>query len=158
MLHITVAALGVSAVIFSSPLAFDILRWAGAAYLLYLGIRTLMTKGEDAESESASVRPLRQIYREGIVVNLLNPKSSLFFFAFLPQFVRVERGRIPLQVVLLGLIFMAIAFTTDSTYALLAGRLRNWLREKRRILSIQRTAAGVIYLILAAVAIVSYHR
>lgn len=144
--HIVAAALGVSAVLLSSALAFHAVKYLGAAYLIYLGIRRWLAR-EVADGEPL-MRPesLRYVFAQGVVVNLLNPKTALFFFAFLPQFVDPTQGNIALQVLLLGLLFVLLAIINDGIYALLAGSFGNWLRGNRRFWVAQRLFAGAVYL------------
>ncbi len=97
LIHVGAAALGLSAILLSSALAFDIVKYLGAAYLIYLGVRTLLNRNLEQESQSQKQEDLSRIYSQGFVVNLLNPKTALFFFAFLPQFVNPARGNITVQ-------------------------------------------------------------
>ncbi len=144
--HIAAAAIGLSAILLSSALAFDVVKYLGAAYLVYLGVRQLLGRGE-AEGE-AIVRPesLRRVFIQGVIVNVLNPKTALFFFAFLPQFVDPARGSVALQVLLLGLLFVTLAILNDGAYAILAGTLGNWLRGNQRFWAGQRLFAGLVYI------------
>jgi threonine/homoserine/homoserine lactone efflux protein len=133
-----------SYLIAQSAALFTAVRWAGAAYLIYLGIRTL-TSGR-ADSESAAVqRPLRSIFLEGIVVNLLNPKTILFFLAFLPQFVDPVKGSAALQIMTFGLILATIGLTSDLMYAVAASALGERLRRRARLL---KYVSGLVYLVL----------
>ena len=143
LVHIGAAAFGLSALLASSAAAFEVVKYAGAAYLVYLGIRALRSKGTVTEG-SAPART-RRTFAEGMLVNLLNPKVSLFFLAFLPQFVDPARGDATLQVLVLGLVFMVIASTLDLLFVLGAGLLGPRLRGGRRF-------AGGVYLALAALA------
>ena len=121
LFHVVAAALGVSAILMSSALAFEIVKYLGAAYLIYIGIRRIMTPVEVQDVNMTSEKGLRRIFSQGAVVAILNPKTALFFLALLPQFVEPARGQVPLQTLVLGLIFVGIAIITDSGYALLAG-------------------------------------
>ena len=116
------AGLGLSALLLSSALAFDVVKYLGAGYLIYLGVRKLVSPenggGEDVKQES-----LAQIYWQGLAINILNPKTALFFLAFLPQFVDAAKGHVTQQNLLLGAIFVGLAIVTDSMYALLASLL-----------------------------------
>src|SRR4051794_31606556 len=107
--HVAGAALGVSAVIASSATAFSALKLAGGAYLIVLGIRRLRERDAAPAAAPARVRALRTTFRQGVIVSALNPKTALFFLAFLPQFVDPARGRVALQAAILGLVFVAIA-------------------------------------------------
>src|SRR5512142_2347678 len=117
------ATLGLSAVLLSSALAFDVVKYLGAAYLIYLGIRKLLVREEGIENNEIKTEDLSRIYWQGLVVNLLNPKTALFFFAFLPQFVDPNRGNVMGQTLLLRAIFVGMRIITDSMYALLASSL-----------------------------------
>lgn len=119
--HTTAAALGVSAVFHTSALAFQSLKLAGAAYLLYLAWKTVRASGEGQADDTPRL-PAATLFRRGIVMNLLNPKVSLFFLAFLPQFVSAD-GNIPAQMALLGLIFITQALAVFCAVSLFAGRL-----------------------------------
>src|SRR5690349_1674493 len=143
--HILAAALGLSAILLSSALAFDIVKYIGAAYLIYLGIQKLRSKDDDDASVVVQPQSLGQIYKQGVIVNLLNPKTALFFFAFLPQFVEPSHGSVTLQIVLLGLIFVSIATLTDGTYALVSSSLAGWLRGNKRFKRVQRYVSGTVY-------------
>ena len=108
--HVTGAALGVSAIIASSATAFSVLKLAGGAYLVVLGIRRLLERDARRRTRAPGrARPLGSIFRQGMIVNALNPKTALFFLAFLPQFVDPERGHVALQAAILGLVWVAIA-------------------------------------------------
>jgi threonine/homoserine/homoserine lactone efflux protein len=150
--HITAAALGLSAILLSSALAFNIVKLLGAAYLIYLGVRKLLSRDEDQRAQLGERKSLRRIFSQGVVVNLLNPKTALFYFAFLPQFVDASKGSVSLQVLALGLIFVMLATTTDSMYAILAGTAGQWLRNSVRFWSLQRYVTGTIYIGLGVTA------
>jgi len=143
--HVVLATLGLSALLMTSALAFDIVKYAGAAYLVYLGIRKLLAHDEDQPVEEVKQQSLRRIYSQGVVVNLLNPKVALFFFAFLPQFVDPTRGAITGQILALGLMFVAMGCVTDSTYALLSSSIAGRLKGNRAFLRGQRYFAGLVY-------------
>ena len=138
------AALGLSAILLSSALAFDFVKYLGAAYLIYLGVRKLLVKEEGAQGEIQKER-LSRIYWQGFAINLLNPKTALFFFAFLPQFVDPARGNVIMQNLLLGAIFVGLAIITDSLYALLASSLAEKLRGNQRFQTGGRYFAGLVY-------------
>jgi threonine/homoserine/homoserine lactone efflux protein len=152
LVHISAATVGLSALIASSAMAFNTLRYAGAAYLAYLGIRALLRNDRlDVEGPAAERPSLRRAYLDGILVNVLNPKVALFFLAFLPQFVDQTRPA-STQILVLGLVVFTIATTSDVAYALAAGALGGWLRSRRAFARVQRYVTGCIYLGLAAVA------
>ena len=114
VLHVIAAAGGRSAVIAASALAFSIVKYAGAAYLIWLGLRKILSRPAAAEGPAPNHHGHARLFRDGFVVNLLNPKTALFFLAFLPQFVAGERGHVAQQVILLGLTFIALCAITDS--------------------------------------------
>jgi threonine/homoserine/homoserine lactone efflux protein len=153
LVHITAAAVGLSAVIASSAAAFNIVRYLGAAYLVFLGLRALL-RDHAAQLEDGATRTgsARRAYVDGILVNVLNPKVALFFLAFLPQFVDRSRGATSTQILVLGLVVFVIATTSDIVYALAAGALGSWLRGRPAFVRRQRYLTGGIYLGLAAVA------
>src|SRR5512145_739647 len=113
-LQAVAATLGLSAILLSSALAFDVVKYLGAAYLIYLGIRRLLLREEGEDGGEINPEPLARIYWQGLVINLLNPKTALFFFAFLPQFVDPARGDVTTQTLLLGALFVGMACITDS--------------------------------------------
>ncbi|HWP42305.1 MAG TPA: LysE family translocator [Blastocatellia bacterium] len=150
LLHITEAAFGLSALLLSSALAFNLVKYAGAAYLIYLGVRTLLAKGGIGQAREIRKEGLGRVFYQGVVVNLLNPKTALFFFAFLPQFIDASQGRIVLQIVVLGSFLITLGALSDSAYAITAGFIGDWLRGNSRFLSAQRYFAGSVYISLGA--------
>jgi threonine/homoserine/homoserine lactone efflux protein len=152
LVHISAATVGLSALVASSAVAFDTLRYAGAAYLAYLGIRALL-RDDAIELDGLAAPPsARRAYLDGVLVNVLNPKVALFFLAFLPQFVDPARGATSTQILVLGLVVFAIATTSDVIYALAAGALGGWLRSRPAFVRVQRYVTGCVYLGLAAAA------
>jgi len=147
LFHVVAAALGISIILKSSAEAFLVLKYMGAAYLIYLGIARLLSKKIDPVID-VKRRSLRRIFARGIIVNVLNPKTALFFFAFLPQFVDPFRGSVEAQVIFLGLLFALFGVMSDSVYALLAGTLRDWLRSSKSFAVIQKYVSGGIYITL----------
>jgi threonine/homoserine/homoserine lactone efflux protein len=149
LFHIAAAAFGLSALLLSSALAFNVVKYAGAAYLIYLGVKTLLTK-ETIDPVLLQKTRLRRVFYQGVIVNLLNPKTALFFFAFLPQFIDPARGIIAMQIILLGTILMILGILSDLSYALAAGSIGNWLRGNLGFLRAQRYFAGSVYIGLGA--------
>lgn len=143
--QVVAATLGLSALLMASAVTFSVVKYLGAAYLVYLGLRTLLVTEDDAPS-TAAPRKLSHLFVQGFLVNLLNPKTALFFFAFLPQFVDPARGAVSGQIFWLGLLFVILACCTDGTYALLAGTLGGWLRRSARFRQARRYVAGTVYL------------
>jgi threonine/homoserine/homoserine lactone efflux protein len=148
IVHVAAAAFGVSAILASSVLAFSVVKYTGAAYLIWLGIRALRRREERVAEGAAPRRSLRRIYAQGVVVNVLNPKTALFFLAFLPQFVDVSRGSVTAQVLLLGVTFIGLGFVSDGTYAVLAARIARSVRGRDRWDRLHRWAPGITYLAL----------
>ena len=144
-LQAVAATLGLSALLLSSALAFDVVKYLGAAYLIYLGVRKLLTRENEMEGEVIKQESLTRIYWQGFAINLLNPKTALFYFAFLPQFVDPARGNVMGQTLILGAIFVGMACITDSLYALLASSLAERLRGNRHFHNGQRYFAGLVY-------------
>lgn len=146
LVHVIAAALGLSALLVSSALAFSLVKYAGAAYLIYLGVRTLLARGAAHETATLPPVPLMRVFRQGVIVNVLNPKVALFFFAFLPQFIDPARGAVAGQILFLGVLFFLMGACSDSLYALLAGTAGRWLRGNVRFGQAQRYATGGIYI------------
>jgi threonine/homoserine/homoserine lactone efflux protein len=157
LVHIAAAAIGLSSLLVSSALAFNVVKYLGAAYLVFLGVRALLNR---AEPEEVEVRPapLRKLLRQGAVVNILNPKTALFFLAFLPQFVDPDAGYAAVQIIFFGLVFVALGFVTDGLYALVAGTAGNWLRSSRAYLAMQRYVSGTVFIGLGLAAALSGSR
>lgn len=155
VLHIVAATVGLSALFMSSALAFNVVKYAGAGYLIYLGIKTLRSSGNTSALDVEEKLPLPEIFYQGILVNLLNPKTTLFFFAFLPQFVNPTGSPVAIQILVLGLVIITIGFVTDLAYVLLAGSLGNWLQQNPRMKRVQKYIAGGTYITLGLVAAVS---
>ena len=151
LLHVAAAALGLSALLTSSATAFAVVRYAGAAYLILLGLQALRRHAGSAREAAPSPGPGR-LFRQGVLVNALNPKVALFFLAFLPQFVDPSRGAVAGQVLVLGLLFVLLAVVGDGVYALVAGgvadRLRRSATARRRLTRL----GGAIHLLLGGAA------
>lgn len=147
LVHVAAASVGLSALLASSALAFSIIKYAGAAYLIWLGFKKLFGPAQVADATAVLPRRSRaRLFREGFIVNLLNPKTALFFLAFLPQFVEVERGHLAMQIAFLGMLFTAIGFVTDSFYALAAGTAGNWLKRSPGYLKAERWVSGAVFI------------
>jgi threonine/homoserine/homoserine lactone efflux protein len=147
MVHIAAAVMGLSALIVASATAFTAIKLAGAAYLAYLGVTTLLRRGDrDAPIVDMAPRSNRRIFAHGIVLNILNPKTAVFFLAFVPQFVDVDAGNTTGQVIALGATFVLLGLITDGIYALAAGWIGGRLRRSPALTRRSETAAGVTYL------------
>jgi threonine/homoserine/homoserine lactone efflux protein len=155
MFHVAAAALGISALLMSSAMAFNLLKYLGAAYLVYLGVRKLMERDQQQDSCDRVPRTLGRIFWQGVVVNVLNPKTALFFLAFLPQFVDIARGHVSLQMVVLGLLFVTMGILSDGVWALFAGTAGNWLKNHTGVLRAQRYFAGTVFIALGVIMAVS---
>jgi threonine/homoserine/homoserine lactone efflux protein len=118
----------------------------GAAYLVYLGIRALLDRSASTDVAAPPAMPLRRVLSQGFVVALLNPKTSLFLLAFLPQFVDESRGVVASQILLLGAIFVVLGICTNTVYAFLAGSAGGLLRRNRQVLAKQRYFTGSVYI------------
>ena len=145
------AVAGLSWLIVSSSLAFTVVKYAGAAYLIYLGVCKLLSR-EEAAFVAAPDTSKARLFRDGALVNALNPKLALFFLAFLPQFVDPARGPVPIQTAIFGLSFVLIGLCTDTTYAVLAGTVGPWLRRSTRFLRGERYVVGGTFIGLGVVA------
>jgi threonine/homoserine/homoserine lactone efflux protein len=142
LVHAAAAAVGLSALLMSSAIAFSAVKYLGAGYLIYLGVQKLRREESLAPSEEAPRTKLSRVFGQGIVVNILNPKAALFFFAFLPQFVDASRGHVALQILLLGTLFAAMGITSDSLWALFGGTVARCLNRNSRWNRTQRYASG----------------
>jgi threonine/homoserine/homoserine lactone efflux protein len=151
-MHVLAATLGLSALLLSSALAFTIVKYLGAAYLVYLGLRKLFTSDTVQITDNRLPQSLRRTFSQGVVVATLNPKTALFFVAFLPQFVDPSKGGVAGQMLFLGCIFVMLAVISDSMYALLAGTVGQWLKSSRSVLRAQRYVIGTVYIALGVTA------
>jgi len=142
LLHVTAATLGLSALLASSALAFQFIKYLGAAYLIYLGIRTLGRDGSQLLQAASGECRLLRIFVQGVLVNLLNPKTALFFLAFLPQFVDPSLGHPSLQIFQLGVLFAFMGWISDSLWAVLAGTVAERFRSSVRLRRAQRNVSG----------------
>jgi threonine/homoserine/homoserine lactone efflux protein len=147
LVHVSAAVLGLSAILASSALAFSLIKYAGAAYLIWLGLKKIFGRSEAVDIDvNVHGNGYWRLFRDGFVVNLLNPKTALFFLAFLPQFVEVDRGHVATQIAVLGLIFTMLGIVTDGCYALAAGTMGNLLKRSRTYLEIERYVSGVLFI------------
>lgn len=150
--HVIAAALGISALLMSSTLAFSVVKYLGAAYLIYLGVCKLFTQEESQELGFSNNRKLDQIFYQAIIVNLLNPKAALFFLSFLPQFISESNGSVSKQILFLGAIVLIMGLINDSLYAFLAGSMGGWVRSSSQVKRIKRYFSGGIYIALGVMA------
>jgi threonine/homoserine/homoserine lactone efflux protein len=177
LVQVAFAVLGGSYLLVVSSLTFSVVKYLGAAYLVYLGVRKLLGRDEQvavgsddpgaAAASGASRAPgvspaprrtAARLFYQGMLVNMLNPKLALFFFAFLPQFVDRSRGAVPAQVATFGLVFVLLGLCTDGTYALVAGSIGPWLRGHARVLRGERYVVGATFIGLGVAAALSGSR
>jgi threonine/homoserine/homoserine lactone efflux protein len=153
LVHVLASTLGLSALLASSALAFAVVKYAGAGYLIYMGVRRIFKRTDTpAPPLKLTKRSLGRLYRDGFIVNLLNPKTALFFLAFLPQFVDSSRGSVPFQIAFLGLLFTFMGHTSDGLYALVAGTAGTWIKRQSRYLDWERYATGSVFIGLGVTA------
>jgi threonine/homoserine/homoserine lactone efflux protein len=144
LIQVGFATVGLSSVVLASAVAFDIVKYLGAAYLLFLGIKRLLSRETIELGGVREPRTLRRLYTQGVIVNTLNPKTALFIFALLPQFVDVEAGRVWLQVLVLGLTLCVLGLTCDGMYAFAAGSAADRLRGSRAMARVERWVGGTV--------------
>jgi threonine/homoserine/homoserine lactone efflux protein len=146
--HTVLAAVGIAALIRSSDVAFNAVRYAGAAYLVWIGIQALRHRASFAVDAAGDSRALALIYRQSVIGNVLNPKVTLFFLAFLPQFVNMQAGHVGWQMALLGAIFMVQTVVIFGAVALFSGWLGAWIRRKPVIGERLNIFAGITFIAL----------
>jgi threonine/homoserine/homoserine lactone efflux protein len=155
LVHVAAATVGLSALIASSATAFTVVKLVGAAYLIVVGIRRILAGESEATEPRALRAPLRRIYRQGVIVNVLNPKTALFFLAFLPQFVDSNRGAVWPQVAVLGVIFVSVAVLSDLTYALVSDAIAGRIRRTGTGAKVRRWLTGGVFVALGVTAAVA---
>lgn len=133
LVHITAATVGITAVIYHSTLAFTLVKYAGAAYLLFLAYKSFKDKGSSLNLETEDFLDYKSLYKKGIIMNLLNPKVSLFFLAFFPQFINYSNGNVPLQMFVYGILFLVQAFIIFTLISIFAGKVGYFLRKNPTI-------------------------
>jgi threonine/homoserine/homoserine lactone efflux protein len=149
LVHVAAAMVGLSALIVASALAFSVVKFAGAVYLIYVGVRKLLGRDDLPDEPRPRQVSYRRAFGRGAVVNVLNPKTALFFLALLPQFINPDRGGVWSQALVLGLVFVGLGLVTDSLYALAAGTVGGVLRRRRRTM---RYGSGAVFIGLGAAA------
>jgi threonine/homoserine/homoserine lactone efflux protein len=146
LVHIFIAAIGLAALLRSSPVAYSIVRYAGAAYLVYLGVRVLLERANPLEAPETQSAPLRQIFAQGVITNVLNPKVALFFLAFLPQFIQPQRGSVALQIIVLGLIFDVGGTLVNLVVAQAGGRIGEAIQRHSGLSRLQKWFTGTMFI------------
>lgn len=146
--HVIAAALGLSALMLASSTAFSIIKWIGAAYLIYLGLKMILARDTRSSDTRPVDRPLQRLFLDGVVVSVFNPKIAVFFLAYLPHFVDPSKGSVTLQIMALGALYCVLAVCTDGAYALLAARLRAGFVGSRLARRWTRMLGGGIFIVL----------
>jgi threonine/homoserine/homoserine lactone efflux protein len=154
--QVLAAAAGLSAILLTSALAFSAVKFIGAAYLIWLGLKTLLARGDHA-GDAPGIAPSGRIFAQGFFVSLFNPKTALFFLAFFPQFVDPSRGSVVLQTLLLGSVFVAMGIGTDSLYGIAAARAAKALRASPHLARRRRLVTGSLYLALGVATATASH-
>ena len=144
LIQIGFAVVGLSSLVLASAIAFDVVKYAGAAYLVFLGVKRLLSRDHAALQRPREPRTLRRLYTQGVIVNTLNPKTALFIFALLPQFVEVDKGHVWLQVLVLGLTLCLLGLLSDGLYAFVAGTVADRLRDSRAMARVERWVGGTV--------------
>jgi threonine/homoserine/homoserine lactone efflux protein len=155
--HVLAATVGLSALLVSSAVAFSAVKFLGAAYLIFLGVQRLLGRGNGGPALGNGNRDLGGIFRQGIIVNVLNPKTALFFFAFLPQFVDPDHSAAP-QIALLGLLWILLGLVTDGIYALLSGTVGSAVRRHPGFSRVQSVVTGLVLIGLGVIAALTGRR
>ncbi len=145
VVHTFMAIIGISAIIAASAMLFSVIKYIGAAYLVYLGIRAILEKAPTGFIRRAPPISASKAYRQAILAEVLNPKTALFFLAFLPQFVRPENGSVALQLSVLGVLYVLLGLVSTVVYAVSAGRLGDFLRRNPSVLKWQSKVVGGIF-------------
>jgi threonine/homoserine/homoserine lactone efflux protein len=156
--HVLAVTLGLSAVLASAPAVFTAVKLVGAGYLVYLGIRRILVPDPPPRQDGSDRRSPGAIFRQAVTVAVFNPKTALFFLAFLPQFVDPAAGSVPAQLFALGCIFVSMAVVTDGMYSLFAGSAGRWLREAPLFLRLERWLIGGVYIVLGITAALAGYR
>lgn len=150
----SLAAVGLSAVLATSAEAYNALKWMGVAYLAWTGIRTLVTRPGSLVTDESHV-PVAAAFRQGILVNALNPKTGLFFLSIFPQFVDSDAGNAKLQSLVLAVVFVVLASIFNTSYVLMASKLRDWLLRGSAVYVMRRYVSGVLFIALSVLAMAS---
>ena len=145
LVHTAMAVLGLSVIIMTSAFAFNLVKYLGAAYLVYLGIRAILERTETAALDGAPRIGVRGAFRQGLLTEVLNPKSAMFFLAFLPQFVRPENGAVALQLTILGVLFVLMGLVSTISVAVFSGSVGRLLRTHPAVQRWQGKVVGTIY-------------
>ncbi len=146
LVHVAAATLGLSALMLTLPHAYDVVKWVGAAYLVWIGAKMLLAKSSRLELQKPAPVPLWRVFRQGAITNILNPKIALFFLAFLPQFADAKRGPLAPQILFLGCLFVFNGFFVCAAYALLASRFGEWLKSRWDVGTWLNRVSGTLFI------------
>ncbi|MEE3808663.1 MULTISPECIES: LysE family translocator [Lysinibacillus] len=145
LVHISAAVLGISAIIYQSTIIFSIVKFAGAAYLLYLAWQSFRAKGDPFTLQQQNTQAYITLYKKGILMNILNPKVSLFFLALLPQFVNPTQGHVAFQMLILGIVFLVQALVLFSLFSIFAGKVRKLIIGQPAIAKRLNVIQGILF-------------
>jgi len=148
LVHIAAATIGISALIYKSAFAFTIVKYAGAAYLLYLAYKSFRDKGSSLQLKNEDNLSYKSLYKKGVIMNLLNPKVSLFFLAFFPQFINYEMGLISMQMLIYGILFLLQALFIFSLISIFAGKAGYYLRKNPTISRKMNVLQGILFTLI----------
>lgn len=148
VIHTLLAVLGLSAIIATSAVLFNVIKYLGAAYLIYLGVKALLAQSSNLAGIKIPAVTPGTAFKQAVYAELLNPKTALFFLSFLPQFVQPENGMVFLQLIILGLIFVALGLISTVVFAVSAGALGNYLRKNPAVVKWQNKVVGLIFVSL----------
>ncbi|MDX2045463.1 MAG: LysE family translocator [Chitinophagaceae bacterium] len=149
IVHLLAAVAGLSALIANSAIAFSVIKYLGAAYLIYLGLKSFLSRQNSFRVDTTiDAKPLSKIFWQGVLTNALNPKVALFFLAFLPQFIHPEKGNAHWQILLLGMWFNISGTAVNIAVAVLFGKLGNWLAKREGFIKWQSRITGLLLLAL----------
>lgn len=152
MVHVAAAAIGISSILLTSSTAFSIVKYLGAIYLIYLGVKKLLGKIPNKQPVITNKnKRLDKIFYEGILVNTFNPKTAIFFFSFLPQFINIDKGGNASQILFLGILFTVFAILSDTLYVLLSVKISKWFTSSKKYLKRQKNITGSIYIALGLI-------
>lgn len=149
LVHTTAVTLGLAVVLETSPVLYQVIRFTGAAYLIYMGLQAWWKRSELPEAGQAEVGSRRRVLWRATVTNILNPKIVLFYLAFLPQFVDADRGNTTVQLLVLGLTFVVVGLVIDAMIGVAAGRLGTWLQRRKGADTVLNRVAGTVFIALA---------
>jgi len=145
LVHTAMAVLGLSAILAASALLFNLIKYLGAGYLIFLGIKAMLERTDRLAISGAAPLPAGKALRQAVIAEILNPKSAMFFLAFLPQFVRPENGAVSLQLAELGILFVAMGVVSTMVFAIGAGGIGGFLRRHPAVVRWQGKVVGAIY-------------